>query len=431
MRIRIYNFADYLFILSIITIAFNDLGGILPLYLSQIFVILLFFYEIIKNLKLKQLYIAKFIIFSFSYTFLVTFILNNNINLDSIKNYIGVYIYIISFFYYVKDVIKNKDKILHLCFNLSFMVGFLGLIQEVGFMLSVEKLYKYSFIYLNNIIGVSGNFIRITSITTEPAHLAILLIPGMYIALLRIFKIYINKNIKLWKCYSILLATLMTFSLVAYIIAAIIILFILFFDNKSLFKKLVIVISVLICVCLFITIMPSSLKIVSEKINSLFTLNKLTTSNLSSFAIVSNFRIVIESIKDGNFFGIGLGMHQLVYFKYIYKIYDPTKVVMLLNSVDAGSLYLRILSELGIPGFIIIYSFLFKQLILNKKAKEADDVTVILNHLALIFIFTYSIRMASYMDPLFAFMVSLLYFTNKYLNNKANKIAKYKSNDNM
>lgn len=83
-------------------------------------------------------------------------------------------------------------------------------------------------------------------------------------------------------------------------------------------------------------------------------------ANASTFALLSNAYVTIQTFLDHPFIGIGIGGYQYAYMKYIPFISansnDPDMVS--LNMFDASSMFLRAAAELGLVGLVCLLGFL-------------------------------------------------------------------------
>lgn len=89
----------------------------------------------------------------------------------------------------------------------------------------------------------------------------------------------------------------------------------------------------------------------------------LTGTNMSTWALFSNFFVAERVFEVHPFFGNGLGSHPLSYKKYIgdvtgYEFFAGSGEG--LNATDANSLALRVLSDMGLVGFAMVLWFLWK-----------------------------------------------------------------------
>ncbi|WEA02321.1 hypothetical protein [Mucilaginibacter sp. SJ] len=95
--------------------------------------------------------------------------------------------------------------------------------------------------------------------------------------------------------------------------------------------------------------------------------NEFDVSNVNSstLALATNSYVTFQVLKSNVFIGHGIGSHPLSSKQYIYNItgiegYSDNEELMFINSTDADSLTLRILSELGLIGFIGVCYFIIK-----------------------------------------------------------------------
>jgi O-antigen ligase len=401
---------DYLVILSILTLGFADLNGILPLNLSQFIVLLLFGCIILRALFTSKIAIPTgFLLMSF-YIIFISFIVNIN-GIESLKTLMIFLIYFIAFYNYIQY--KNKlEKLSTITFNLSFFIALIGVLQEIGYLLDIDFMYDFSYLSINNSITVSGEFLRVTSILTEPAHLAIYMVAGITIGLIFLFS---NKRIGKFKLAIIVICSFFTFSLIVYLSLMIAFLFIVVKSPGKISKKIGLVFIASISLLIILLNSSESLQVVEQKVDSLFTLNQLDTNNLSSFAVISNLRVAWEKNQDGYILGTGLDSHSISYFQYIDNLYMGQNILMYLNYEDAASLYIRILSEFGIIGFILFLIFIFKHLFVkvNPMIKKSPIYTI--NRVSIIVFICYGIRLGQYVHPFFILIFCALILSNMRL----------------
>jgi hypothetical protein len=90
----------------------------------------------------------------------------------------------------------------------------------------------------------------------------------------------------------------------------------------------------------------------------------VTGVNLSTFALVSNLYVTTRSVAEHPWFGVGIGGHRLAHKKFIAELPGGTAFEEYLEGFgvapDAGSLLLRIISELGLVGLVLIFFFIWR-----------------------------------------------------------------------
>ena len=87
----------------------------------------------------------------------------------------------------------------------------------------------------------------------------------------------------------------------------------------------------------------------------------LSGSNASTFALLSNFYVTSQSFLNHPSTGIGIGGFAHAYDKYIGEITGDDLndgASMQLNREDGNSMFLRVATELGVPGLVVLFAFL-------------------------------------------------------------------------
>ena len=132
-------------------------------------------------------------------------------------------------------------------------------------------------------------------------------------------------------------------------------------------------------------------------------------TNLSSYALMSNLYVAKSNVVDHPF-GSGIGSHIYMHKNvYLSKMRPPkylvTQNLQATNSTDANSMFTRVISEMGIIGFIIIVILMYYAFgaFASNKLFFAQGIVIYL----LLKLF----RDGHYFAPEFYFFVWLLYFT--------------------
>ena len=429
MRKYIHNYRfgikEIILGLSMLTPAFGNLGGVLPINLYQVLILLLGLMLLLEGYYRKKeikFYIPKWSVYLFTYIGVITFILNISVfDFDSIKSFIITFLYTLIFYNYVKRV-TNIDKIFHLIYNVSFILSVIGIIQEIGYQLKIPVMYDFSYIGItyNIPIGSSnafGNFAKIQSIYSEPSHLSLILGIGCAIT----FFYFINRDIFTFvsfkKSLVIIICALLTFSTLMYAILLVCYIYILFLDKNLFIKKTLWWIMVIIILVFGIYFFRDWLWNMFIKVQEIFI--KDNVDKYSAFAMTSNLNIAIEKIKDGYLFGTGLDSHRLLYFDYIDNIYNNVQIY--LNYDEAASMYIRMLSEFGFIGIFSFIYYIFNELFLFKKSYRYKRSNLFYYQRTIILVLSvYLIRNGRYMDNLMFLCLFLLYDINIRTKSKRN-----------
>ena len=148
--------------------------------------------------------------------------------------------------------------------------------------------------------------------------------------------------------------------------------------------------------------------------------------NTSSFALYSNFIIAKAAFNEYPLTGTGLGTHEANYKKYFSKFFDKDFVIRygVFNTADANSLFVRLLSETGLMGLGLFFTFLFKNALWRKgyNDNELRDYTLI-NQSIFIWFLVRLIRTGNYFGNGF-FLFFFIYFITKKIVDKKMKEGK-------
>jgi hypothetical protein len=134
----------------------------------------------------------------------------------------------------------------------------------------------------------------------------------------------------------------------------------------------------------------------------------------SSFILYNNWIVASENFKSHFVFGTGLGSHPTAFDRYSsakhFKVYGFN-----LNSADANSMLLRLISETGIFGVGLVFLVIFKCYV--RRNKEVDSYHWLISNSILVMILLNLFRQGHYFLNGFPFFV-LLYYYNYYAYNR-------------
>jgi hypothetical protein len=396
----------------------NHLLGIeLPSDISTIIIYLIFFLQLISN----SLQFSKILLISWFYIFVHTFLLNwYYINfVSSIKHFIGLVLFsLVTFSFFSKNRFRIVS-IIQVYYKFCLLIVCIAILQMLLFVI-----FKVSFLPQNLLSGFlvfsGGNnfqpeildiFPRLVSLSTEPAHFVILILPATYISLLVLtgsgYQLGIfNRPIAAF----ILFGFIMSFSLVGYF--GLLICFISIFWKKVKTNFIKTSAFLIGFIALFFFILQTT---IGEKVYSFLSVSKDITgtqyaaTDMSSFALLSNLMVALEGLKISNCFGTGLNTHVITYDAKISSIFSASQIPMELNKENAGSLFIRIPSEFGIPGLIAFIGFL---LYYRVSAKGEASSIKSLNSMCLVFLIAYGARSGHYLNVVFFFILALYYYTS-------------------
>jgi len=139
----------------------------------------------------------------------------------------------------------------------------------------------------------------------------------------------------------------------------------------------------------------------------------------SSFILYNNYHVAKENFKGNFLLGTGIGSHPIAFEKY--SLANKIKVYGFnLNSADANSMLLRLISETGLFGVCIFLFIIIKFYI--KRTDEEDTYHWLVSNGILIMILLNLFRQGHYFLNGFPFFVLLYIYNsisyNQYLQNK-------------
>lgn len=381
------------------------------LYLYYIWILLaLPVFGLYSQLKLHSGFLVIIFVLFFIGTVNV-FIGNDTFSL-LLKQIIGIVLMGTFFFYLLKFNNYDYKKLFGVYMNMSKYVAAIAFIQFIAYTLNIRFLYDFSYIIPGHRIDTTAGGLRVSSILTEPAHFAIAMAPALYIATFNIFKgttHFIGRKTS----FFILASFLFTLSSVAYFIVILSFIFVL--RNPFGVTKILISSTLLL---LSLTVLYFTVDMVTSRIDGLIDLivyNEIHQVNISSFTLFNNSTVAFQNFARHPLFGTGLGSHQHVFDFYAYKgVYGTTENALVLNSLnkeDANSLFLRVISETGLLGLILILIFLSKYRI---KSTHYGSLEWIISTSILMMIIAKLVRDGHYFNNGTLFFVWIYYYVGRF-----------------
>jgi hypothetical protein len=194
---------------------------------------------------------------------------------------------------------------------------------------------------------VFANVHRISGLAAEPAHFVHAMTPSVVAILISAFSNRLCMSPV--KSVVIVVSYILTFSSLGFFVIALVMLTV-FFWRTSLS-------SIAVKIILGASLIGVFSAIPQINTRALDTYNVLVSSeienvNASSLTVYKNLRVAIQSGIDQPIFGAGLGGHERNYYKYLPAYLSHGKNF---NDKDASSLFLRLISEFGIPFTVVFY----------------------------------------------------------------------------
>lgn len=257
----------------------------------------------------------------------------------------------------------------------------------------------------------------VESTMSEPAVYSYTVIPAMYYCI----QVSLKEKKGYWRTFIILLSLLLSGSSIGYLG---LILCVVFLIKKISFTKAIVAISVA-------AILISGIYVVSEKFRvriddsvKVITTKNLAEANLSTYALLSNAFVAIESFKESPIIGNGLGSHPTSHDRFVGNIdgVDEFEQYMQLNSKDASSLFLRLTSELGLMGICCAFFFIIRFYPSSKFEIEKFPELHVIQKAALIYFLLKLLRAGHYFSPEFYFFLFIYYLAYVVIKEDMHKL---------
>jgi hypothetical protein len=136
-------------------------------------------------------------------------------------------------------------------------------------------------------------------------------------------------------------------------------------------------------------------------------------TNNSSFVLYNNLHIAKENLDKFPFFGTGLGSHETA-----FKNHTLTKSLIQydfeFNVKDGNSLFVRLCTETGLVGLLIVLWFVFKAFIFKSKYENEElEINLLISQSVFILLVLVLIRQGNYMLNGLPLMFLIYYYNYK------------------
>lgn len=366
---------------------------------------------------------------------LLTGLLNVWLENNTYKNFFKIYLNIAINLLFYSTVIAyynfNVEEMFRRYLKGAVLVCIFGLVEWAMYNVGLSALVDLRRLGFNKWGFVPGGIgIRVNATYPEPAYFAEYISPAVFIS---IYNLFFQKNIflKKWECLVILSAFLLSFSSLAY--TAIFVIFILLLINFGIIRYLLLAVPVMIFLFYIIYNNVEEFKDRIDGIKKVFIDEYLlqekerdienkyafesrqwrVLSNVhgSPLVLYNNYYVALQNFKTNPLFGTGLGSHEIAFEKYNLNYLISKWYV--LNTPDANSMGLRIISELGLLG--ILFSFFFiKNYFVFKDALNSNSYHWLISSSLLVMIIIQLLRNGNYTYAGFIFF-ALLYYYNKMM----------------
>lgn|SRR5574343_264172 len=361
-------------------------------------------------------------------TTLAITIFEDNYSLGVTKQIVGVVFTSIAYYTFLAYNNFEIKRIFRMYVFIAVFISLEGLLEEI---------LNLNGIHINERIRITtSGYYRIYGLLGEPYFLAVALLPSMFYVLYKttIFEKIISKFNNVFITTVIFTCFIFTFSSAGFLGLGGVILFWLYDKNYLNFKSWKIILLPIFIVLILISF--NNIQNQWKEFNIKFTQTldafknnstkkeDLTELNTSSFALYSNYIIAQASFKEKPLTGTGLGTHEANYKKYFSKFFDQDYVIRygIFNTADANSMFVRLMSETGLLGLGLFFTFLLKNFVGKKGYSHPDlrDYTLI-NQSIFIWLIIRLVRTGNYFGNGFFLFFFMYYFCNKIIRDYYNK----------
>lgn len=325
------------------------------------------------------------------------------------KVFTGLALSYFFYFYVINEYKFDIEQLFKWYLKGCYIAAVIGAIQFISFQIGFEPGYNFKPPLNKWGVIVGGNFgIRVNSIFGEPTYLGAVLSAAFFVSLLNLFNktpYYLTK----FQSGLIIVIYILSFSGLGQI--GIFLSIILLAINFGLVRYFILFIP--LGLYLF-KLMHDNVRDFRDRFDSLVDLFSggkfvLGKTHGSSFILYNNFKVAIENFKSNFLFGTGIGSHPYAFEKYsigkTIKVYGFN-----INSADANSMLLRLISETGIFGVSIFIYILFKGYVLRDPNKPTNHWLI--SNAILVMILLNLFRQGHYFLNGFPFFVLLYYFNH-------------------
>ncbi len=396
------------------------------------------------------------ILFLFSISIIAGFI-SDTLKFSMVKQILGIAYSSYAYFPLVKFTDFDLPRLFNLYLRIAVWVAILGILEQCMHLFGLdirlqggnsEKILRM--LGLGNVWDnhkpVSLGLYRVYSIMGEPYFLAVAMLPAFYFYLNRIFGTKNVRNPDLYGQFVLVSATIvMTFSTAGY--TGILLSGFFLFANKGWLNPRK---TGLLFIPIFLfLILPrldelrksffemqvrvdDTIKAFVSKGN--MSKDEMAKLNSSTFALYSNFLIAGKSFEEHPFIGSGLGSHAINYDRYFEQFLDARlkKMYGNFNTKDANSLFIRLMSEAGLVGLLILGLALFRFFIFTKGIDNPKlAIYTLINQGVFIMFVVRILRTGNYIGQGFFFFFFLYAFSaiyiRQYLENNTVSVEAAKS----
>ena len=219
MKFTLKDVINYIVIFTIFSGAFvfGDIFSFAEFRISYIIMALalLLWIPFLKKFYFNKVFFPLFIII------IISSLYNIYLGKDTLgllaKQVIGISLNAIIFYLLIKINKYDLKRLFKIYLNIAVLVGVIGLIQELSYLLNFKFGYDFHYIISNWKVSISqSGFLRINSILSEPAFFCNSMMPAFFVSIIS-FSRNSFRFLTKWKSLIIISSFFLAFSTVGYI----------------------------------------------------------------------------------------------------------------------------------------------------------------------------------------------------------------------
>jgi hypothetical protein len=356
---------------------------------------------------------------------LVNIFLGNNTAALFFKVFIGLFLAYFFYYYVILEFDYNIEQLFKWYLKGAYIVSLLGVYQFICFQLGFVWGYRFGHIFNKWGFAPGGIFgIRVNSIFSEPTHLAAVLSAAFFVS---IYNLFMRETFGLSRFQSIVIIVIYILSFSGLGQMGIFIALVFLAINYGLIRYTLLLIPASI---ILFNVLYNNVEEFRGRLDGIVTLfsgkEQFQVGKIhgSSFILYNNFKVAKENFKINFVFGTGIGSHPVAFGKFS----EAKKIKQYgfnLNSADANSMLLRLISETGLFGVLIFFYIIVKCYVKRDPADETYHWLI--SNSILIMILLNLFRQGHYFLNGFPFFVLLYYYNSisyrNYLEEKIRPIG--------
>lgn len=370
-----------------------------------IFIVLLpgFIFRFGVNRNLFFIFLILFL------TGILNTMIGNDTSAQFFKIFTGLTLSYFFYYYVVLELDYDVEQLFKWYLKGAYIVALIGIIQFISYQVGFQPGYNFKWIFNKWSVITGGNFgIRVNSVFGEPTYLGAVLSAAFFISLYNMISRH-TYFLSRFQSLVIIVVYGLSFSGLGQVGVFLSIIFLVV--NFGLVRYIVLLIPMVMFLFNFLHDNVKDFRERFDGLIQLFTTGKfeLGVTHGSSFILYNNFTVAMKNFQTNFLFGTGLGSHTVAFEKYSlaknFKVYGFN-----LNSADANSMLLRLISETGIFGVAIFLVIIIKCYV--KRDREYDTYHWLVSNSILIMILLNLFRQGHYFLNGFPFFVILYYYNS-------------------